>query len=45
MRGLDPIIGGRSVLLYFTAEQFAVYSNAILAHGATKNGDGFNGKE
>ena len=45
VHGIDPIIGGRSVLLYFTAEQFAAYSNAILAHGATKNGDGFIGKE
>ena len=45
MRGVDPIVGGRSVLLVFTAEQFAAFSAAILAHGAVKNGQGFIGKE
>ena len=45
VHGLDPIIGGRSVLLNFTADQFAAFSAAILAHGAIKNGQGFIGKE
>jgi hypothetical protein len=45
VRGLEPIVGGRSVLLIFTAEQFAAFSAAILAHGAVKNGQGFIGKE
>jgi hypothetical protein len=42
---VDPIVGGRSVLLVFTAEQFSAFSAAILAHGAVKNGQGFIGKE
>lgn len=45
MRGDEPIIGGRSVLLLFTAEQFARFSAAILKCGAIKNGEGFIGKE
>jgi hypothetical protein len=45
VHGLEPIIGGRSILLNFTAKQFAAFSAAILAHGATKNGQGFIGKE
>ena len=45
MRGVDPIVGGRSVLLVFTAEQFAAFSAAILAHGAVKHGQAFIGKE
>ena len=45
IQGLEPIIGGRSVLLNFTADQFADFSAAILASGATKNGEGFIGKE
>ena len=45
MRGDQPIIDGRSVLLLFTATQFAAFSDAILKHGADKNGDGFMGKE
>jgi hypothetical protein len=45
MHGVDPIVGGRSVLLVFTAEQFAAFSAAILAHGAVKNGQGFIDKE
>jgi hypothetical protein len=45
VHGLEPIIGGRSVLLNFTAEQFAAFSAAILSHGALKNGQGFIGKE
>lgn len=45
MRGEKPTIGGRSVLLHFTAEQFAAFSKAILAHGAIENGAGFIGKE
>ena len=45
MHGLEPILGGRSVLLIFTAEQFAAFSAAIMAHGAIQNGQGFIGKE
>ena len=45
MRGQEPILGGRTVLLFFTAYQFAAFSNAILAHGAIPNKDGFIGKE
>jgi hypothetical protein len=45
MRGDKPIIGGRSVLLLFTGEQFNKFSEAILKWGAVKNGDGFIGKE
>ena len=45
MRGDEPIIGGRVILLHFTGEQFAAFSKAILAHGAIQNGDGFIGKE
>ena len=45
MRGEEPIIGGRVILLHFTGEQFAAFSKAILAHGAIQNGDGFIGKE
>jgi hypothetical protein len=45
VHGLEPIIGGRNVLFNFTAEQFAVFSTAILAHGAMQNGEGFVGKE
>jgi hypothetical protein len=45
VKGLEPTIGARSVLLNFTAEQFAAFSTAILAHGAIKKGEGFVGKE
>jgi hypothetical protein len=45
VHGLEPIVGGRSVLLIFTAEQFAAFSAAIMAHGAIQNGKGFIGKE
>jgi len=45
MRGDTPIIDGRSIVLYFTAEQFAVFVDAMLKNGATKNGEGFIGKE
>ncbi len=45
MRGDKPIIGGRSVLLRFTEEQFEVFSQAILDHGAIANGQGFLHKE
>ena len=45
MRGEEPILGGRTVLLFFTGEQFAAYSQAILTHGAIANGEGFIGKE
>ncbi len=45
MRGQEPILGGRTVLLFFTAYQFAAFSNAILSHGAIANKDGFIGKE
>jgi hypothetical protein len=45
VHGLEPIVGGRSVLLIFTAEQFAAFSAAITAHGAIQNGKGFIGKE
>lgn len=45
MRGDQPIISGRSVLLLFTQEQFAVFSKAILDHGAIANGLGFINKE
>jgi hypothetical protein len=45
MRGEEPIIGGRSVLLLFTQAQFAIFSNAILEHGAIANGQGFIQKE
>jgi hypothetical protein len=45
VHGLEPIIGGRSVLLNFTAEQFATFSAAIVAHGAIENVQGFIGKE
>jgi hypothetical protein len=45
MRGEEPILGGRSVLLFFTEEQFATFSQAILMHGSIANGDGFIGKE
>jgi hypothetical protein len=45
VHGLEPIIGGRSVLLNFTGEQFGAFSAAIVAHGAIKNAEGFGGKE
>lgn len=45
VHGMEPIIGGRTVLLNFTADQFAAFSTAIVAHGAIKNGKGFIGKE
>ncbi len=45
VKGLEPIVDGRSVLLNFTAEQFEAFSAAILGHGAIKNGKGFIGKE
>ncbi len=45
MRGEEPVLGGRTVLLFFTGEQFAAFSQAILKHGAVANGDGFIGKE
>ena len=45
MRGEKPILGGRSVLLHFTAEQFSQFAEAIVKCGAIKNGDGFIGKE
>ena len=45
VQGMEPIIGGRSVLLNFTAEQFAAFAKAILANGAIKKGEGFVGKE
>ena len=45
MRGEPPILGGRTVVLHFTKKQFAAFAEAILAHGATKNGAGFLDKE
>ncbi len=45
VKGLEPIIDGRSVLLNFTAAQFEAFSAAIVGHGAVKNGKGFIGKE
>jgi hypothetical protein len=45
MRGDNPIIGGRSVLLRFTQAEFDVFSKAILDHGAIANGQGFLHKE
>jgi hypothetical protein len=45
VHGLEPIIGGRSVLLNFTAEQFGAFAAAIVANGAIENGAGFIGKE
>ena len=45
VHGLEPILDGRTVVLNFTAEQFEAYSDAILANGAIKNGEGFIGKE
>ena len=45
MRGEEPIIGGRAILLHLTGEQFAAFSKAILAHGAIQNGGGFIGEE
>lgn len=45
MRGMAPILGGRTVVLHFTKKQFAGFAEAILAHGATKNGAGFIDKE
>jgi hypothetical protein len=45
MRGKPPILGGRTVVLHFTKKQFAAFAEAILAHGATKNGAGFLDKE
>ncbi len=45
MRGEEPVLGGRTVLLFFTGEQFAAFSQAILKHGAVANGDGFIGKD
>ena len=44
MRGALPIIA-RTVLLLFTQEQYAVFSDAILTNGAVQNGAGFIGKE
>jgi hypothetical protein len=44
-RGQEPNIGGRSVLLLFTADQFAIFADAIVKHGAIANGAGFVGKE
>jgi hypothetical protein len=45
IRGEEPIIGRKSVLLLFTQEQFAVFSKAIVEHGAIMNGQSFDGKE
>jgi hypothetical protein len=45
VHGLEPILDGRTVVLNFTAEQFAEYEGAILANGAIKDGDGYKGKE
>jgi hypothetical protein len=45
VHGQEPIIGGRSVLLNFTGEQFSAFAQAILANGAIQNGAGFVGKE
>jgi hypothetical protein len=44
MHGELPNIA-RTVLLLFTQEQFAVFSDAVLAHGAVASGAGFLGKE
>jgi hypothetical protein len=44
VHGQEPIFGGRTVQLIFTADQFAAFSVSILAHGAIKNGKGFVGK-
>ncbi len=41
MRGQAPILGGRTVVLHFAKNQFAAFAEAILAHGAVKNGEGF----
>jgi hypothetical protein len=38
-------LDGRTVVLNFTAEQFAAYAGAILANGAIKDGDGYKGRE
>jgi hypothetical protein len=45
VHGQEPIFGGRTVQLIFTAEQFAFFSAAIMAHGAIENGKGVIGKE
>jgi hypothetical protein len=45
MRGDQPIVDGRSVLLHFTGNQFGAFSSAILKHGAIKSGAGFIDKE
>jgi hypothetical protein len=45
VRGEKPTVGGRSVLLFFTAKQFDAFSKAILKHGAVKNAEGFLNKE
>ena len=44
-RGQEPNIDGRSVLLLFTADQFVIFAEAIVKHGAIANGAGFVGKE
>lgn len=45
LKGKELPIGTRSVLLRFTPEQFVFFSEAILKHGAEKNGEGFVHKE
>jgi hypothetical protein len=44
MHGELPNIA-RTVLLLFTQQQYAVFSDAVLAHGAATSGAGFLGKE
>ncbi len=45
MRGKEPILGGKTVLLFFNSKQFEAFSKAIIEHGAVKNGAGYIGKE
>jgi hypothetical protein len=45
IQGGKPIIGGRTVQLRFTKEQYQKFAEAILKHGAIENGKGFLGKE
>ena len=45
MRGEEPILGGKTVLLFFNGKQFEAFSKAIIEHGADKNGAGYIGKE
>jgi len=45
LRGAQPIDGARSILMYFTPDQYNIFKKTILKHGGMECGKGLVGKE